>query len=427
MENNSIEMTNLRLDLSASHAALRLNNAECNNRIDLCEERLTSEVTSLQRRCDNIISQLENAIDVKVSEIDPRFSEVQSSMQSELETKIAALNRKLSSKVSQTEKSLDSKIENCNESLSVSVKDLVKSYLVSDEGVEVITQITNGLLDKKEIDLDSNSTLMGKMREVSKESLLELRTELTGMIDKLKSLQNNFSDELKTIKNSVKKYTDENADFTQVRITSKDTQIVNKKIDKLATWLDTLQQNLSVKSRLISKLDLKSRRLNLIFDGIVENANEDICARVGCLLTRFIPNFDYNTIETAFRLGKSNAADRSPRRVLVSFTTATARDEVLSCASIIARAGPPGGKIYINEDIPEEVKRRRADIHKYVSYMSEKGHKIVLKGDSVILNDTLYKYEDLSAMPVGMGLVDSKTITKKGVVSFQSPHSPLSN
>lgn len=427
MENNSVEMTNLRLDLSASHANLRRINIDCNKRIDLFEDKLSTEVTKMHDRCDDIISQLESTIDSKVSEINPLISGLQTSMQVEIENKITALNRKLSSKVSQTEKSLDSKIEECNDSLLVSVKEVVKSYLVSEEGIKALSQVTNGLLEKLGFNLNPNSVLVDKMRETGKESLSELRSELTGLIDDLKSMQSNFSEELLSIKNSVKKFENEHADFTQVYTTSKEAQVVNKKIDKLAVWLDTLQQNLSVKSKLISKLDLKSRKLNLIFDGIVESSNEDICSFVGSLLTRFVPNFDDNSIETAFRLGKSYPADRSPRRVLVSFTTTTVRDVVLSCAGIIARAGPPGGKIYINEDIPEDLKRRRADVHKYVAYMSEKGYKIAQKGDSVVLNDTLYKYEDLTAMPKGMGLVDSRTVIKNGVVSFQSPHSPLSN
>lgn len=427
MENNSIEMASLRLDLASSHATLGLNNSECNRRIDLFEDRLTSEVANMNQRCDSIISQLEASIDFKVSEINPQLSELRSSLQSELESRLTDSNRKISAKISRTEKSIDSKFEDCNKSLSDSVKDLLKSYLVSEEGIKVISQVTNKFLEEKGINRDADDMLLGKMREDSKESLANLRKELTGLIEKLKSSQSNFSDELKAIKISVNKMTEEHTGFTQVKSNSKETQIVNKKIDKLAVWLDTLQQNLAVKSRLLSKLDLKSRKLNLIFDGITESSNEDVCAIVSSLLVRFVPNFDCDSIESAFRLGRANNSDRSPRRVLVSFTTTTARDIVLNYASNIARAGPPGGKIYINEDIPEDLKRRRADVHKYVTYMSEKGHKIIQKGDTVILNDTLYKYEDLSAMPKGMGLIDSRTITKNGVVSFQSPHSPLSN
>lgn len=83
--------------------------------------------------------------------------------------------------------------------------------------------------------------------------------------------------------------------------------------------------------------------------------------------------------------------------------------------------------MYVNEDISEDIKRRRADVFKYVNYMAKKRYNIVQKGDSVILNNTLYVYEELSLVPKGMTLADSRTIAKNGVMAFQSPHSPLSN
>lgn len=119
--------------------------------------------------------------------------------------------------------------------------------------------------------------------------------------------------------------------------------------------------------------------------------NDDLSPFIGSLLTRFVPGLDQQVIENASRLGKHLGNDRSPRRVLVSFYSSAARDLVLNSAGMIARAGPPGGRIYVNEDIPDDVKRGRANIFKYVNYMSELGYNISQKGDSVILSNVLYK------------------------------------
>lgn len=192
------------------------------------------------------------------------------------------------------------------------------------------------------------------------------RNEVLLLIEQVKSTQSKFSEELNVMKDALNAITGEHAsEFTKVSPPqSADLKLVGKKIDKLAVWVESIQQQMTAKMKVLSALDTKSRKSNLIFDGILETVmNEDLIPFIGSLLASFIPNFDQKLIENAFRLGKSYSYDRSPRRVLVSFHSSAARDMVLHSASIIARAGPPGCKIYINEDIPDDVKRRSADVY----------------------------------------------------------------
>lgn len=59
--------------------------------------------------------------------------------------------------------------------------------------------------------------------------------------------------------------------------------------------------------------------------------------------------------------------------------------------------------------------------------MRTKGIQATQKGDAVIFNNTLYRYEEVIHMSDGFSLKDSRTTQKNGVLAFQSPHSPLSN
>lgn len=304
---------------------------------------------------------------------------------------------------------IDKKINDCKESLQVCVKSNVQALLSSTKGKELLLGTVN----------NQSQNPSTETCQLIDDAYIQLRTEVLEVTDKLKFMQCQFIQELQTLK--------ENNSFTPVTTQNSATELVTKKIDKIAVWVETLQHQLVASSKVVSSLDLKSRKTNLIFEGITEEPNEDLFYIIESLLTRFVPGFDYNSIDNVFRLGKNSSIDQSARRILVSFKLTHAREAVLGQAGAIARAGPPGGRIYINEDIPEDVKRRRADVFKYVNYMREKGYNIIQKGDSVVLNNTLYKYEDLSSMPKGMTLGDSRTIAKKGVISFQSPHSPFSN
>lgn len=96
-------------------------------------------------------------------------------------------------------------------------------------------------------------------------------------------------------------------------------------------------------------------------------------------------------------------------------------------ARIITKSGNDGKPYFINDDVPDSVKRRRSDMYKYMQHLKERGHIVEKAGDDIIINGQRYKYEDLNKLPVGDRLLDSRTIFKNGVVAFQSSVSPLSN
>lgn len=130
--------------------------------------------------------------------------------------------------------------------------------------------------------------------------------------------------------------------------------------------------DLRSKNKHLESLELKSRELNLIIDGMFEIPNENTFNYVCSLLFKFIPHFDSSMIEHAYRLGNYHPKKPS-RRILITTKSCSAREWILDHANSIADAGLPGARIFINEDIPETIKRRRSDIYKYIQFLKEKG------------------------------------------------------
>lgn len=89
--------------------------------------------------------------------------------------------------------------------------------------------------------------------------------------------------------------------------------------------------------------------------------------------------------------------------------------------------GNDGRLYYVNEDLPDVIKRRKSDLLKYVNYLRRQGQTAQKVGDDIIVNGKRYKYDELDQLPVGQRLLDSRTIFNRGVVAFQSSVSPLSN
>lgn len=133
------------------------------------------------------------------------------------------------------------------------------------------------------------------------------------------------------------------------------------------------------------------------------------------------------TVKRAYRLGSKRLNAKYSRKILIELADSTDRDFILSQSKIITKVGNEGRPYYINEDVSDEVKRRKADLHKYVNYLKYRGHTVEKAGDDIILNGIKWKSVDFNRLPVGDRILDSRTVFWKGSVAFQSALSPLSN
>lgn len=197
----------------------------------------------------------------------------------------------------------------------------------------------------------------------------------------------------------------------------------DKKIEMLSQWVNKLQNQVRVNTKGIDLLEAKARQSNLIIEGMEEISNEDIISSVSGLLSRFVPSFSPSWIRQAYRLGRQMKGANF-RKILVSFVTPEARDEVFNQAGPIARAGMPGARIFINEDATESTKRKTADLRKYTAFLQTKGISAQIKGEGIILDGKLYHYEDLSHMPNGLTLKDSRT-KQRTVCMLSRARTPL--
>lgn len=96
-------------------------------------------------------------------------------------------------------------------------------------------------------------------------------------------------------------------------------------------------------------------------------------------------------------------------------------------SSTIRKAGNDGRPYYLNEDASENSRTKKADILKYIKYLKENLHTVTRAGDNLIIDGTEYMPSQFNDLPEGQRIQDSRTIAKRGVVAFNSVHSPLSN
>lgn len=175
--------------------------------------------------------------------------------------------------------------------------------------------------------------------------------------------------------------------------------------------------------------DLFNRRLNILVDQLSESDGvEDTLEKVSNMIGIVFKAEDKPKckIARAYRLGRKSDQGK-PRKIRIEFVDIESRDLFMSYSRRLSKVGNDGRPFYINEDLPESLKRRRTDIYRYIRYMQEKGHSIERYGDDFIINGQRWKSQDLNKLPIGDRLLDSRTLYKNGIVAFQSSISPLSN
>lgn len=246
--------------------------------------------------------------------------------------------------------------------------------------------------------------------------LSKLETDMRTELDKIKSGKPNESGQVDDLFQDVRTINNSRSDWSSQKT----------KLNEFESRIEGLEHEFSSYKKTTDFLSIQIRKENIIIDQLQEVDNENILARLNTIFDVTLIPADRNEVQIkrAFRLG-TKRADGPPRKILLELKSG--REIVFEKARIITKSGNDGKPYYINDDVPESVKRRRSDIHKYVLYLRERGHQAEKAGEDVIINNQRWKYGDLNNLPIGDRLMDSRTISQYGSVAFQSSVSPLSN
>lgn len=200
------------------------------------------------------------------------------------------------------------------------------------------------------------------------------------------------------------------------------------KTEKEIKKISPIEAEIAENKTSYQNLDLKSRKSNVIIEQLNEFDNENTLEMINNIFEHALPEQVRAKVDVirAFRLGPKNT-NNNRRKILVELSNSRGKELVLEYARQITLAGNDGNAYYINEDLPETIRRRKNDIYKYIKYMERRGHTVTRAGDDIVLDGTRFKIDELNDLPIGNRLLNSRTIFHRGVVAFQSSISPLSN
>ena len=156
----------------------------------------------------------------------------------------------------------------------------------------------------------------------------------------------------------------------------------------------------------ILHLETYSRKQNVIIEGFDEHEGEQIPTLVTNFFTKkmHLPPAIAEDIDKVHRYGRSMHG--RPRPIIVRFTKISSRDSVLRNVKHLRDAR---SKVYVNEDLPVEVKNQRADLRAIATHAKHQGIEAKVQGDTLIMENRKHSSEDLDLLPKNLQLSAART------------------
>lgn len=357
----------------------------------------------------------------------------------------------------------DTKISNLREAIPLALAEVGGNLEQRiDEQNKVLLQKVQEELEKKSVDNLLGGGLEGTFRDTlikfenqtnqrlrnleekslnierNTKSIDELKNDFGRDRERTETTVNQHTEQIRVLDGKIKELTDSlnrlKADNTPLEgggggfITRHEWRLQKQRTQDAYDRIADIETGLKICSKKTESVDMIVRKCNIIIDQLTEIEGEDIGARVCNILRNTVHQDELDKIRVlrVFRLGVKRKGG-PPRKVLLELDNPLSCDLLLSYARIITKSGNDGKPYHLNDDVPDEVRRRKGDIQKYIKYMDKKGHRIEKLEDDLMINGRRWKVDDLDKLPEGQRLMDSRTITQSGKVAFQSSVSPLSN
>ena len=319
------------------------------------------------------LSQLEQTFDQRLTKLEQTFCkmmEAQSKQAEERETKNTTLlqnilkdfEAKITSKTTQL---IDDKIEGKTAQLSQQIQTLTTDIAKIQQEIQ-----------------QSNNSIDDKVKET--------HAELAAKINNMQPTEGATSDFASDIK---------------------------AKIDTANNRLEELSSTMKSHDRKFEQLEYHSRKLNLVFDGVVLRDRESCKHAIEGIIHRNMRLDMRDAIDVAHTLGDRAEGKLLP--IIVRFKSVTDRQRVLENSQHLRREG-----IYVRPDYPTTVNERRNYLAKSLAAAKSQDPRARLLRDRLQFKGQLYTVENIHEADIGD---KNHTIYTPAQVRFYGYNSPFSN
>lgn len=195
----------------------------------------------------------------------------------------------------------------------------------------------------------------------------------------------------------------------------------NSRISDLEGEIKSMRAYLEAIEEYCVSLDIAVRKHHLMLSGVAESKDESVNLTTLRVLQTCFSALEITDIDYSYRIGAFNTSkkggDRRP--ILVKQVREVHRRDIFKNRQALGKSDVYS-KVYINEDLPQIINDRRADVRAVYANAIEKKQPAKMAGTRVTVNNVTYKHNKLDNLPEGLRLVDKKIVQVHGGVALSS-------
>ena len=202
---------------------------------------------------------------------------------------------------------------------------------------------------------------------------------------------------------------------------------INDQVKPLENKIKELTEKLDAETNRRVSLEAVIKRKNLRVHNIPETVpHPELTDYVLDTLQQADANVSSNEIDMIYRYGRKTG--KTPRSVIITFTTQRSRNSVLSKSSSLRNLGFP-----ISTDLPQEWIEKRKKLRPFLlqarrlANQGKENWRVRLHDDKLMLNDKLYSVSNLQELPSNLSPMSVSTPMDHHTILFFTESSPFSN
>ena len=205
----------------------------------------------------------------------------------------------------------------------------------------------------------------------------------------------------------------------------------NERVDQAERDMNEASEEMQMKNKIIRKVEPKInaeeeefKRCLVLIEGVPEKTKQKPREIAGNLLKELGISFVESDIRAAYRMGQIQNNQKRGRSIKVKFSASYFKQD-RNISKLKGNQRWEG--IIISDVLSQQEQEQRRDLRCIVAFAKSQGIEAKVKGDRLIIDEKVYKHEDLDELPHGLSMEKAKIIAVSDGWAFQSHHAYLSN
>ena len=299
-------------------------------------------------------------------------------------------------------------------------EDMLSKLLEGQKQAKLASQKHNEELKKQFTDMKTlitaNSNKFGEYVKSNDARIAKVDSSVDSMNNQIQDLQT----QLKALQ-------------SQVNTVEKGLTNTNERVEQAEKDMGDATEELQSKSKAFQKVEMKlnaeeeeAKRCMVLLEGIPEKTKLKPREIAANLLNELGVNFVESDIRAAYRMGQLQNNQKKGRSIKIKFSASYIKPEIYK--NIHKLKGNQGWEgVVISDVLSQQEQDQRRDLRCLAAYARSQDIEAKVKGDKLVIDEKVYRYEDIDELPHGLSMERAKIIAVSDGWAFQSHHAFLSN